>query len=61
MNHWAELGLAVFLAAIILAAAWRLFAIYLRRRRWKLLTTSDPSLHVARQRIGLKEQLPDEE
>jgi len=32
-------------------AAWRLFVIYRRRKRWKMLTTSHQSLHVARERI----------
>jgi uncharacterized membrane protein len=38
-------------AIVILVAASRLYAIYRRRRRWKLLTTSHHSLHIARERI----------
>jgi hypothetical protein len=51
--------LLAILGIAVLAAAWRLFAIYRRRRRWKLLTTSHQSLHIARERIVAKP--PDEE
>jgi hypothetical protein len=51
---WILLGIAV------LSAVWRLYAIYRRRRRWKLLTTSHQSLHIARERIITRPQLPEE-
>ncbi|HTD54799.1 MAG TPA: hypothetical protein VK670_05425 [Silvibacterium sp.] len=47
-------------AVVILIAASRLYAIYRRRRRWKLLTTSHHSLHIARERIA-RPPLPEEE
>ena len=51
-----------FLSAVaLLIAALRLYAIYRRRRRWKLLTTSHQSIHVARERIIATPQLPEEE
>ena len=53
--------LLVLSAGIILAAAWRLFAIYRRRRRWKLLMTSHHSLHIARQRIIVNPQSSEED
>jgi len=49
------------IAMITLIAAWRLYAIYRRRRRWKLLTTSDHSLHIARERIAASPQPTDED
>ncbi|HUA98276.1 MAG TPA: hypothetical protein VMA34_08120 [Terracidiphilus sp.] len=42
-------------------AAWRLFVIYRRRKRWKMLTTSHQSLHVARERIVTIPPPPDED
>jgi len=51
-----------FLTGIaILIAGWRLYGIYRRRRRWKLLTTSHQSLHIARERIVARPQLTEEE
>jgi hypothetical protein len=52
---WVLLGIVFFIAA------WRLYAIYRRRRRWKLLTTSHQSLHVARERIITRPHLSEEE
>jgi hypothetical protein len=51
MNSRVGLCLLVFSAGLLSFAAWRLYAIYRRRRRWKLLTTSHHSLHIARERI----------
>ncbi len=56
--------LAVFLfiiAGISIVAAWRLFAIYRRRMRWKALMTSHQSLHVARSRIIVSRPPSDED
>ena len=46
---------------VILIAAWRLHKIYRRRRRWKLLTTSHHSLHIARERIITRPRASEEE
>jgi hypothetical protein len=61
MKQLFVLCLIILSAGVILAAAWRLYTIYRRRRRWKLLTTSDHSLHIARQRISANPVTPDEE
>ncbi|HZD50482.1 MAG TPA: hypothetical protein VE178_17195 [Silvibacterium sp.] len=61
MNGYIQLCLAILSAAIVLATAWRLYVIYRRRMRWKLLTTSHRSLHIARERIVASPELPEEE
>jgi hypothetical protein len=52
MNLRLLIFLLVLSAGIILAGAWRLYAVYRRRRRWKMLTTSHASLQIARERIA---------
>jgi len=42
-------------------ASWRLFVIYRRRKRWKMLMTSHQSLHVARSRIIISPPRSDED
>ena len=59
MNSRAGLFLTILIAGIILTAVCRLYAVYRRRRRWKLLTTSHSSLDVARERIVHNPQLPE--
>jgi hypothetical protein len=59
MNSRAGLFLTILIPGIILTAVRRLYAIYRRRRRWKLLTTSHSSLDVARERIVHNPQLPE--
>ena len=51
MNSRLELCLLVLLGFVISIAAWRFYAIYRRRKRWRMLMTSHESLHVARRRI----------
>ena len=51
MNSRLELYLLVLLGVVISVAVWRFYAIYRRRRRWQMLMTSHPSVHVARKRI----------
>ncbi len=53
--------LFIVLAIILGFAAWRLFVIYRRRKRWKALMTSHQSLHVARRRIFTTSPPPDED
>jgi len=61
LSNRAQLCLTVLFVGIIFAAAWRLFVIYRRRRRWKNLMTSDPSLHIARHRISSSEDVSGDE
>ncbi len=61
MNSRAGVILTILAAGITLIAIWRFYRIYRRRRRWKLLTTSDHSLHIARERIIARPELPEEE
>jgi hypothetical protein len=61
MNSRLGFCLLVFSVGIFSATAWRLYTIYRRRRRWKLLTTSHQSLHIARARIVRNPQSPEEE
>ena len=53
--------LFINLGIIVGVAAGRLFVIYRRRRRWKMLMTSHQSLHVARKRIIASPESPDED
>jgi len=61
MYRYIQLCVAILFAGIILAAAWRLYVIYRRRRRWKMLMTSHHSLHIARERIVASPELPEED
>jgi uncharacterized membrane protein YidH (DUF202 family) len=61
MNSRLLVTLLIVSAAIVLTVAWRLYAIYRRRRRWKMLTTTHSSLYIARGRIVAPSELPDED
>lgn len=61
MHPRSVLCLVILSAAVIVTVAWRLYAIYRRRKRWKMLMTSHQSLHIARERIVTLPPPPDQD
>ena len=61
MNPYLQLCLFVLLGVVISVVAWRFYAIYRRRKRWRMLMSSHQSIHVARQRIVATPPPPDED
>jgi len=51
MNQRLIVCLLVVSGIIVAVAAWRLFLVYRRRKRWQMLMTSHQSVHIARKRI----------